>query len=207
MGRLRAFACIVGAVFVVASAWGIVSPNVAAQQAHTNVVGVVDFYAPSPLPTFACCSGLIPERFAADNLSDLLLHGGNERFTVVPRGAMQKAQREMHWQGADVLNFGRMLQLAQAVGADRLVVGWILLLDVVPEGGSATVEGGGPLYSDVRVVVQVFDGTLGRLVGEAHAEKLAVPTVNPTQGAELALHLALQDTVPVVLRVLQPQGL
>ena len=53
-----------------------------------STVGIVDFYAPTPLGAY----GFTPERFAADALSNLLAQTGAGRFTVTPRESMQRAE-------------------------------------------------------------------------------------------------------------------
>jgi hypothetical protein len=98
-----------------------------------RMVGVVDFYTPSPLGAF----GIAPERFAADDLSTLLAQAAAGRFVVVPRAEMARAQAAMRWENLDNLNFARLRAIAGAVGADSVVVGWIQLLAVVGAGVKA----------------------------------------------------------------------
>jgi hypothetical protein len=161
-------------------------------------VGVVDFYAPTPLATF---SGFFPERFAADDLSDLLARAAGDRLVMIPRDIVQRSEQAMRWRETDVLHFDRLRALAEAIGADRLVVGWIPGLSI--EGGGSNGppppggDGNGFPAADATLVIQVFDARQGRLVAEArssaydlggtraelakrvvdHALKLAIPAL------------------------------
>lgn len=168
-------------------------------------VGVVDFYAQTPLAPFV---GITPERFAAEDLSRLLTRAASGGFTVVPASAMQQAQAAMHWQSADVLHFDRLRELAQAVSADRLVVGWISLLDVESGGGHGFPlphDGEGPPSATVNLVVQVFDRAAGRLVAETHQSASALGATR-SQVAAQVLHAALDRGLPEVLRLLLAQA-
>jgi hypothetical protein len=169
-------------------------------------VGVVDFYALTPLGAFV---GLVPERFSAEDLSRLLARAAAERFAVVPSGTMQRAEDAMHWQSADVLHFDRLRALARAVGADRLVVGWIPLFSVDATGGGAgfprATEGEGPPTATVNIVVQVFDQAAGRLVAETK-QSASVLGATRSQAAGLVLHVALERALPDVLRLLVAQA-
>ena len=165
-------------------------------------VGVVDFYAQTPLGTF---SGVFPERFAADDLSGLLARAPAGRFDVIPRATMQQAEGAMRWQEADVLHFDRLRALARAVGADRLVVGWIPQLVVEAGGGGGSTpmssDGGGPPNAFVNIVVQVFDGAEARVVAETH-QSADIIGASRSQLATQVLHTALERALPDVLRLL-----
>lgn len=168
-------------------------------------VGVVDFYAPTPLGTF---SGVSPERFAADDLSNLLARAAAGRLEVIPRVTMQRAEGAMRWRETDVLHFDRLRALARAVAADRLVVGRIPLLQVEAGGGGGVPippDGNGPPTALVNLVVQVFDEAEARIVAEAHASADIIGATRP-QLTEQVLHVALDRGLPDVLRLLTAQA-
>jgi len=154
-----------------------------------RTLGVVDFYAVTPLGSF---EGSFPERFAADDLSDLLTRAGGDRAAVIPRGVVRQAEASSGWRSEDVLRFERLASLAHAIGADQLVIGWIIMLDV-ETGGS---HDGGPPMADVSVVVQLFDVAQRRIVAETRQSASALLFGTRTSLAEQGLHLALSPTVP-----------
>lgn len=168
-----------------------------------RMVGVVDFYAQSPLGAY---SGLVPERFAADDLSDLLAHAADGRFAVIPRATIGQAEATLRWQNADVLHFDRLRTLARAVGADSLVVGWIPLL-VIHGGGGMPMprdhdgNGAGPSSADANLVVQVFDAAQGRLVAETRPSASVIGMTRVLL-AERVVHEALEPAVPPLLSAL-----
>jgi len=169
-------------------------PTADAASPGAGTVGVVDFFTPTPLGAF---EGGFPERFAADDLSRLLIHAGDDRVAVTPRAAVRRAEASLEWRNEDVLRFDRLEALARAIGADRLVIGWITML-VIDTGGS---HEGGPHEADVSVVVQVFDATQGRIVAETGGWAYTVLGTR-TILAERGLHLALAPIVPWVLATL-----
>lgn len=177
------------------------APGAAGAAGGPLKVAVVDFYAPTPLTTF---SGVFPERFLADDLTALLAREAGDRLVVIPRDAVQRSERETQWSGADVLHFDRLRALAGALGADRLVVGWIPLLSV-DEGsgggaGRASDGGGGPGITriDISLVIQVFDAGQGRIVNEARYDRQDAGGPR----SELALRTmdnALRPAIPALL--------
>jgi hypothetical protein len=83
-------------------------------QVHAGVsaartVGVVDFYAPSQLGAY----GIMPERFAANDLSMLLTQAAVGQFTVVSRASIERAEASLGWQTVDALRFDRLRALAK----------------------------------------------------------------------------------------------
>jgi hypothetical protein len=165
-------------------------------------VGVVDFYSPTPLPLF----GFTPERYAADDLSALLSQGSTP-YIVVPRQTIVQAEAAMRWQSEDVLHFDRLHALAAAVGAGRLVVGWIPLL-VVHQGGGIFPSGADSRAADVNLVVQVFDAAQGRLTAERKsvASILGPPTRDLV--AQQVIDQALRSAAPAIAPFLtQPAAL
>jgi hypothetical protein len=174
--------------------------------AQGTKVGVVDFYAPTPLGAF---SGVFPERFAADDLSSLLARAPAGRLEVIPRETMQRAEGAMRWQETDVLHFDRLRALAHAVAADRLVLGWIPLLQVEAGGGGGVPvpdDGGGPPTALVNLVLQVFDEAQARVVAGTRTSAEITMGISRSQLAVQVLHIALERAQPDVLRMLTAQA-
>lgn len=169
--------------------------------AATLSVGVVEFYAPTPLGAFP---GVAMEPFAADDLSRLLARSASGRLAVIPAATMRRAEADLHWHTVDALHFDRLRSLAQAVGANRLVVGWIPLFSVDGSGGRSIPvpdDGNGPPTADANIVVQVFDPGEGRLIGETRQYGSALGLTR-WQVATGALHAALERSIPDLLRLL-----
>jgi len=158
-----------------------------------RTVGVVEFYAPTPLGAY----GIVPERFAASSLSMLLMQAAADRFTVVPRDSMERTETSLGWQSGDVLNYDRLGALAKAVGASALVVGRIPLLvnldgGRVPPGASA----------NTNLLLQVFDPARGRVVAETRQSAFVVAGIPRDLLAERVLHEALLHAVPSLIDTL-----
>jgi hypothetical protein len=152
------------------------------------------FYAPTPL---AAVPELIPEEYASADMSARLAAASAGRLAVVPRAQVKAKENALHWREADALRFARLGELAQAVGADRVVVGWIRQLALDRLGGSGTnVDigggGGGGLIDGLAVVVvQVFDASRGRIVYQTQVEGHAMGGL-PTQVAQQAVDDAVR---------------
>lgn len=162
------------------------------------VVGVVDFYAPTPLGTF---DGITPERFAADETTRLLAARADGRMVVLPRDEVEKAETALGWHQADALHFNRLQALGRALSADRLVVGWITLLTVEAGGGHSVLlpdDGNGIPTADATVELQVFDVAQGRLVAHTRQWASAVGFVR-YRLAEEVLHKVLALALPSLL--------
>lgn len=161
-------------------------------------VGVVDFYAPTPLATF---SGFFPERFAADDLSDLLAQAAGDRLVVIPRDTVQRAEQALRWREADVLRFDRLRALADAVRADRLVVGWIPVFSIEGGGGNGPLppvgDGNGFPAADATLVIQVFDAHQGRVVAEARYSAYDLGGPRPELAKRVVDH-ALKSAIPAL---------
>ena len=182
-----------GVVVILALVAGGTLPGNAGAAPASRSVGVVDFYAPTPLGAF---SGLVPERFAADDFSKMLSGVAAGRFAVIPRSAMGRAEAALNWRDADVLNFDRLRALAQAAGADWLLVGWISHL-VITTGGTGTStppDDSGPPMADTALVVQVFDAAQGRLVAETQRSASDIGG-SRTILVERVLHHALESAL------------
>ncbi len=163
-------------------------------------VAVVDFYAISPV---AGAVGIVPERFAADDLSAMLARAGAGQITVVPRQDVQQAQRELGWTTADVLRFARMGALAQRVHADRLAIGWIRELAAqrdAGEGAGVQPRGAaGGTFASAAVHVQVFDAAQGRIIGGAEFRGYAPWRSGPATTIQDVLHRTLEPAVAPTL--------
>ena len=191
-----AFLAAVAAVSVFPAAGGAAPPVV-------STVAVVDFYAPTPVPTYP---GVVPERFAADDLSVMLARAAGDRVALIPRATAERAEADLHWHADDVLRFARLGALAQTLHADRLVVGWVAQFVVGHEPNNEVVtHGGGPIMGFAMVVLQVFDAAEGRIVAETRAEGNGTGAL---QGlvAERTLHQALQPAVPFLVSTLESRS-
>ncbi len=169
-------------------------------------VAVVDFYAPTPVGEYGA---MVPERFAADDLSDLLGRAAGGRFMLIPREAVERAEADLRWHTDDVLHFARLSALAQAVHADRLVVGWISVWAVGHGGGSIDIVpggGGGPITGAAMIVMQVFDAAQGRIVAETRAEGNSQGGISALVAQE-TLHDADERVLPFLLTMLTAPGL
>ncbi len=158
-----------------------------------GIVGVVDFYAPTPLGAF----GFAPERFAADDLSTLLTQAGSGRLTVISRDSMEGAEASLGWQGVDVLHFDRLRALARAVGADALIVGRIPMLTNL-EGGRIPPEAS----VDTTLWLQIFDAAQGRFVAETRQSASVVAAITRDLRTKQVLHDALVRAVPPLVDAL-----
>ncbi len=163
--------------------------------APARTVGVVEFYALSPLTPL---EGGVPEEYAADDASSVLPRIAGGRFAVIPRSTMRQAEAALGWRPSDVLSFSRLGQLAARVGADDLVVGWIRLLQLDTEGpGIGTPRFGRLLSGSANVLLQIFDAREGRIVAEAPGDGYTIGQVR-TFVAEAVLHQATTQALPRV---------
>ncbi len=170
-------------------------PPVEAAPPRVKTVGVVDFYAPIPL---GASEGVILERFAADDIADLLARAVGASFSIIPRAMIQQAETAMRWRDEDVLGSERLSTLARTVGADWLIVGLIPMLTVE----SRDIHG--RFTGEASVVVRVFDATQGRTVAETRQWGSKVGDARPAL-AEQVLHRVLESTVPSVISTLTAQ--
>jgi hypothetical protein len=179
------------AVALIAGMPGMLSASPAGASDHT--VAVALFYAPTPL---APVPELIPEEYASADMSARLA-AASAGLAVVPRAQVKAEENALHWREADVLRFARLGELAQAVGADRVVVGWIRQLALDRLGGNGTNldiggGGGGGLIDGLAVVVvQVFDAPRGRIVYQTQVEGHGTGGL-PTQVAQQAVDDAVR---------------
>lgn len=185
-GRVRRTTAALATVLVLALG-GRAAPAAAAPVA---TIGVIDFYVPAPAASF---EGISVERLAADDLTDQLTQAGAGRVAVVSRRRVQQAETSLGWRTGDTLRFDRLRSLAQAIGADELVLGRVARLNV---GGGG--DDGGPPGADASLVLQIFDAAPGRIVRSVF-ETASTLSGTPASFAERAVHLALLQAVPELL--------
>jgi hypothetical protein len=126
--------------------------GVAAALSPKPAVGVLDFDAP---PTVHSAGTVIPQQFAADDLSSQLGSTGENRFVMLPRNDVRQAQTALNWRGADTGSRQRLGALAERLHADKLVVGRITSYHLSSEGGWG---GAARAFSgNTTVSVRVFD--------------------------------------------------
>jgi hypothetical protein len=195
--RRWAVGALIGLLF---AAVGTAPQTRAAQAASVPVVGVVDFYATEPVEG---ALGVVPERFAADDLAAALGRAANGQISIVPRADVSKAEAALRWRENDVLSFARLGVLAQHLGADRLVVGWITLFSFGPMN-DGEAPGGGYLGT-VNLVIQVFDAAQGRLVWQTTGTALGQGIILGLVMQEV-LHQAIAPTVAPTLAALLASG-
>ena len=167
-------------------------------------VGVVRFDMVTPVPPV---SGLIADRFAADDLSTMLARAANDRFQVIPRAAVQQAERDIDWRDGDIIRYERMAKLARRLGADRLVVGSIRQLS---NSTDDLGDSGSPIMGSADVTVQVFDAAQGRIItnSRGHGEAIgAVRAVLTEQVLHRALAVTLASIVPALVGARRPGAL
>jgi hypothetical protein len=177
-------------VLTLAAAAVLASAVPPAGAAGRPVVCVADFYAIPAMPTSVFTD---VERFAADELSPLLLRAGGDAVTVLPRSEVSGTERSLGWRGQDALKFDRLGALTQAMHCDRVVTGWIDRVAVVQQGlflfsGQAALN------------TQVYDARQGRIVWQQWSDGFAVGGT-PDFAVVRAIHDALARVVPAALAV------
>ncbi len=202
-GRQRGLGAALGVLLVLAAVP--LSRQAAGAAPAVRTIGVVDFYAISPVSPIV---GVIPERFAADDLSGMLAQAGEGRIILVARRTVQQAEHELAWHDADVLRYDRLSALAQRLHADRLVIGWIRQLAVAFDSGGDGFppRGSGPIMATAALTVQVFDAGQGRIVAETRTDGDALGFVRPIL-TEIVLHRALEPAVAPTLSALTAPAL
>lgn len=144
----------IGVVCLVLGGLLLAGPAVPARATDRPIIAVADFYTPGALPVFLMTD---PEQYAADVTAGLLVRAGGDALTVLPRGEVRAAERTLGWHSRDALNFGRLGALAQALGADQILVGWISRATVYRQDFAL-------FASDAVITTQLFDTRQGRIV-------------------------------------------
>ena len=185
---------------VVAAVLGVLALpcGAAIRAASPDTVGVVDFYMVGPAPAI---SGLIPGRFAADDLTQLLPKAAHRPIKVLPREILRETEASMGWRAADVTHAGRLTELARRVGAIHLITGRIERL--YTEGRSGARMGGSPVQATAKIQVQVFDASHRRFEAGAPGDGYAVGSVLRVV-AQQALHQANAAALAHALKKLTP---
>lgn len=156
-GGLRFAARAVGALIsmgILATGLASISPPASVADAFSlkPTVGVLDFDAP---PTVNTAGTVIPQRFAADDLSSRLAAAAEGRFVMLARDDVRHAQVALNWRGADGTSRDRLSALAERLHANKLVVGRITTYHLDHEGGPG---GGARSFSGTaNITVRVFD--------------------------------------------------
>jgi len=136
------------------------SAPAAVAPADRPVVAVVDFYSPGALPISVVTD---PEPYAADVLTGLLVRGGGNAITVLPRSEVRAEERSLAWRSQDALNYSRLGTLAQALHADRVMLGWITRVSVFRQDILA-------FNADVALTMQMFEARQGRIVWQRETD-------------------------------------
>jgi hypothetical protein len=185
-------AVVVAVVLAVASS----VPAAAGPAPRASRIGAVDFYAVGPIPPVV---GLTPEVLAADDLAGQVASSAGAQVTVIPRATVRQAESAMGWRGSDVLRFARLRELARAIDADILLLGWIDRLEL-DRGGTGGNQGHGfPMLTGfASVTVQVFDARQGRIVSQVARSAYETGIVS-SRVAERLIQRVVEGTVPSVL--------
>jgi hypothetical protein len=103
-----------------------------------------------------------------------------------------------------VLRFARLRELARALDADLLLLGWIDRLDLDRGGGN---QGrGSPLVTGfATVTVQVFDPRQGRILSQVERSTYEIGIVN-SRVAERLIQRVVEGTVPSILSAVSGGG-
>jgi hypothetical protein len=144
------------------------------------IIAVADFYSPGALPIAVVTD---PEPYAADVLTGLLIRAGGNALTVLPRSEVRSGERALGWRSQDALNFSRLGALAQALHADRVMLGWITRVSLYRQ--DVLVFG-----ADVALNMQMFDARQGRIVWQHEIGGSGLGGV-PDFAVQIALERAL----------------
>lgn len=181
--RRRAPAWSIAAALLVAgalSAGPAASAPAPVAPADRPVVAVAEFYSPGALP-IAVVTNL--ESYAADVLTSLLIRGGGGALTVLPRGEVFSTERSLGWHTQDALNYSRLGALAQALHADRLMLGWISRVSLFRQDILL-------FNADAALNVQMFDARAGRIVWQRGTDGYGLAGF-PDFAAQIAVERAL----------------
>jgi len=185
-GFWRKAALVVAGIMVALLLAGYQRPLVSAQTPIS--VAVLDYAVPSS----AAVSGATASRYVADDLAAQLGKVSHPQLTVISRKAVRDAEASLAWKmPADLINFGRLAQLAQNVGANYLILGQIQSVNV-PGGG-----GGAGLTATVQIAL--FDAAAKSNLGTATGNGLA----GTTGGRDVAVRGALHNANAKALAALK----
>lgn len=159
-------------------------PAAPVRAAERPIVAVADFYSPGA-PPIAVATDLEP--YAADVLTGLLVRAGGNALTVLPHSEVRSAERSLGWRSQDALNFSRLGALAQALHADRVMVGWITRVALFRQDILV-------FNADVTVNMQMFDARQGRIVWQHETWGSGLSGI-PDLAVQIALERALAHGV------------
>lgn len=156
------------------------SAPAAVAPADRPIIAVAEFYSPGALP-ISVVTDL--ESHAADVLAGLLVRGGGSALTVLPRSEVWAQERSLGWRARDALNYSRLGALAQALHADRVMLGWISRVSVYRQDVLI-------FNADAALNVQMFDARAGRIVWQRETEGYGLAGF-PDFAAQIAVERAL----------------
>jgi len=175
-GFWRKAALLLGGIMVAVLFTGYQRPLVSAQQPIN--VAVLDFSAANITQTTYAAT---VSRYAADDLAAQLAHVSN--VTVISRKSVNDAAASLGWKmPADLVNFDRLAQLAQNVGANYLFVGRVQSINAPGGGGGAATT--------ATVQIALFDAAAKSNLGTATGNGLAATTGGRDAAVRGALHNA-----------------
>ena len=184
-GFWRKAALLLGGIMVAVLFTGYQRPLVSAQQPIN--VAVLDFSAANITQT--TYAGTV-SRYAADDLAAQLAHVSN--VTVISRKSVNDAAASLGWKmPADLVNFDRLAQLAQNVGANYLFVGRVQSINAPGGGGGAGTT--------ATVQIALFDAAAKSNLGTAIGNGLA----GTTGGRDVAVRGALHNANAKALAALK----
>jgi len=148
--------------------------------ADRPIIAVAEFYSPGA-PPISVVTDL--ESYAADVLTGLLVRGGGSALTVLPRGEVRGAERSLGWHAQDALNYSRLGALAQALHADRVMLGWITRVSLFRQDVLV-------FNADAALNMQMFDARQGRIVWQHGTDGYGLAGF-PDFAAQIAVERAL----------------
>jgi len=176
-GFWRRATLVVAGIMVALLFAGYQRPLVSAQQPIN--VAVLDFSAANiTQTTYAATVG----HFAANDLAAQLAHVSHPQLTVVSNKSVRDAAASLGWKTADLVNFDRLAQLAQNVGANYLFVGRVQSINLPGGGGGAGTT--------ATVQIALFDAAAKSNLGTATGNGLAGTTGGRDVAVQGALHNA-----------------
>ncbi|MHB8733134.1 MAG: hypothetical protein ACYDAB_15275 [bacterium] len=132
-------------------------------------------------------------------MTGLLVRAGGNAITVLPRSAVAAEERALGWHAQDALNYSRLGTLAQALHADRVMLGWITRVSVFRQDILA-------FNADVALNVQMFDARQSRIVWQRETEGFGLAGF-PDVAVQIAVERGLSRGVePAVAAASAPVG-
>jgi hypothetical protein len=178
----RAAGLAAGVVIIAAIVAGPSVSAAAVPPAGRPIIAVAEFYSPGAMPLSVLSD---TERYAADALTGLLVQSGGDAVTVLPRSEVATQERALRWVPQDALSYSRLEALAQALRADRLMLGWISRVSVYRVQFLL-------FNADAQLNMQMFDAHAGRIVWQHETLGSATGGV-PDFAAQIAIERGLAN--------------